>query len=544
MDMIFGTTGKTIWQELNIPQNMVKDEINKYFGIEPKIIDNQDEAIDLLLIVVTEIQNKMINLLKSESSELIILKLYKIFDDCFTFYCKEKRIRSLVEENNIYNEELINLLGNNRNIALNIISSVNLWLENCMLFQDNLDLEYSLNFSNIDKNLLIDMYIYGCSSQALSLITLSKKLSNYNLYYGLEIRPDKDVPIDPLRYHPVMYSGYLLAGNQKSLVEDIELKGASISDYGQGFKKNYHIDFIYALRIIKTFQYNYLNDGEYAVRIIPKSDFIDDVELFSSKSIKGSDFFNAFVLTKEKILSQKRESEPIVWKMGTNKYRHEIRPFLCLNNDKVIISCQALEQAKYIWCSSFLTGGIPYSNITDDFTNAVKLRINDLTKRLVENIRKVLQSNYNASFDEIDVKYDRIFGHREVDYGDYDIVFYSEEANELFLIEAKFFSDSLNSSGIITDFHKLFKDNGYYEHCRRRYDLVCQEPEKIKAFVETNNEKIAAHFLFVSSKPLEIEIQDKDGIVTFLSLNCFEQYLHGKILDEKGEKVIRPIHII
>lgn len=232
-----------------------------------------------------------------------------------------------MEENNIYNEELINLLGNNRNIALNIISSVNLWLENCMLFQDNLDLEYSLNFSNIDKNLLIDMYIYGCSSQALSLI-------------------------------------------------------------------------------------------------------------------------------------------------------------------------------------------------------------------------KVLQSNYNASFDEIDVKYDRIFGHREVDYGDYDIVFYSEEANELFLIEAKFFSDSLNSSGIITDFHKLFKDNGYYEHCRRRYDLVCQEPEKIKAFVETSNEKIAAHFLFVSSKPLEIEIQDKDGIVTFLSLNCFEQYLHGKILDEKGEKVIRPIHII
>lgn len=58
---------------------------------------------------------------------------------------------------------------------------------------------------------------------------------------------------------------------------------------------------------------------------------------------------------------------------------------------------------------------------------------------MVEILRQKLNNHYKATFDEIDVRYDRIFGVKDFDYGDFDLVFYSQENNELFLIEAKFF---------------------------------------------------------------------------------------------------------
>lgn len=42
-----------------------------------------------------------------------------------------------------------------------------------------------------------------------------------------------------------------------------------------------------------------------------------------------------------------------------------------------------------------------------------------------------------------------------------------------------------------------------YDYCRRRYDLVLAEPEKIKNFMGT--EEIFVHMLFLSSKPIEME---------------------------------------
>ena len=53
---------------------------------------------------------------------------------------------------------------------------------------------------------------------------------------------------------------------------------------------------------------------------------------------------------------------------------------------------------------------------------------------LVKMLRETLKSQYHADFDQIDVKYDAIFGHQNIDYGDYDIVFYNKDTNELFLI--------------------------------------------------------------------------------------------------------------
>ena len=156
-----------------------------------------------------------------------------------------------------------------------------------------------------------------------------------------------------------------------------------------------------------------------------------------------------------------------------------------------------------------------------------------------------MRFHYKASVDEKDVKYDRIFGSKEINYGDYDVVFYAPETKELYLIEAKFFSDSLSSSGMISDYEKLFRKDGYYDHCRARYDLVLREKEKMKAFLNVSDqEKITTHFLFVSSKPLEIEFQDNDGIVSFLCLSIFDKYIEGKLFPEFGDLPMRPVHVI
>lgn len=137
----------------------------------------------------------------------------------------------------------------------------------------------------------------------------------------------------------------------------------------------------------------------------------------------------------------------------------------------------------------------------------------------------------------------RIYGSREINYGDFDIVFYSNTVNELFLIEAKFFSDSLNCSGIISDFEKIFIEDGYYDKCRRRFDLVISEPQQMKQFILAQSD-VLVHYLFVSSKPLEIEFQDDDKVVTFLSLDIFDKYLEGKLISDEDDSVVRPIHLL
>lgn len=199
-------------------------------------------------------------------------------------------------------------------------------------------------------------------------------------------------------------------------------------------------------------------------------------------------------------------------------------------------------EAKQLWVSYFSNGGMCYTNpkTPDSLTKAMEKRNKELSDILVGRLRGILNKHYSAKIDYKDVKYDRIFGEREINYGDFDVVYFDENVKELFLIESKYFSDSLNSSGMVTDYTKMFGEEGYYDYCRRRYDLVLAEPEKLKKFIDTE-EEIAAHLLFLSSKPIEMEFQDKDRVVTFLSLGIFEKYIEGKLISGETDEVMRPV---
>ena len=534
---------RPLWKEINVSKKLVKDLYREYLGMENQDILTRKDAINFLFGITKKIQEEMTRDMRDNSSLNSIKDLYKILDEVYHFYRGQKDARSKMREAGINSGSAFDVFSQNRNMARNIIDAVNLWIENSLLFQENLEKSYDKNSFGLNQQLCVKMYIYGAASQALSLISLSRKFDSEVLFTGVKIRPNEDYAIEPIKYHPIIHFNTALTGNQNILVDDNELINADTSTVGKGFYTTYKIKFIYSLRLLSTIAEDMLQGGKCAMAVIDKKEFINKIRQYSPEPIDIDDFFELFVLNKEKIKSQIKGNDGIIWIMNTNQYRHEIRPILCLENDRMVVSWCALKQAQELWSSILLNGGMCYSNKKDDLTRAVEKRNEELSNKLVEILRQKLNNHYKATFDEIDVRYDRIFGVKDFDYGDFDLVFYSQENNELFLIEAKFFSDSLNNSGTVSDYEKLFKEHGYYEHCRGRYDLVMAEPDKIKQFVGAED-SLQAHFLFVSSKPLEIEFQDDDGVVCFPCLSIFDDYIEGRLLPETGDNPVRPTHIL
>ena len=113
--------------------------------------------------------------------------------------------------------------------------------------------------------------------------------------------------------------------------------------------------------------------------------------------IDGEACYNSFVLTKEKLETHLRKNEEIIWIIGANKYRHEIRPFIGLDDGNVLINYGALEQAKQLWVSYFSNGGMCYTNPnkTDKLRQAMEKR----NERFIQSIFW-LQS-FKKSFDLI-----------------------------------------------------------------------------------------------------------------------------------------------
>ena len=541
MFMFFQT--RPFWRCMGVSDEKFKNRFEEFFGQSEIEITERDNAIKLLLNVVSTIQERILYRLKNENSYDMLMKLYYIFDEVHSFYLKEKESRVKLSELNIDKPNVIDTFIENRDIMRNIIDACNIWIENAILYQHNVDAmaEAKDRGFSMDIDLLLDLYLYGFASQGVSLLTLSKN-TGQELFYGLKITPKRNTPAEILKYHPIIYFNTAIAGNQNILVEKPLTPDANDTSFGKGFLKTYGVEFLLFLAVIKSFQDDVLRGDDKSLTVISREYFIYLVENYTNPKVDGNAFYESFVLTKEKVKQQLRKNEDVIWVMGTNKERHELRPFIGLEDGNVLISYGATEQAKQLWVSYFSNGGMCYTNKSDHLSNAMNSRNQELSDILVDKIREMLNNVYTPKIDEKDVKYQRIFGERDINYGDFDVVYYSEQSKELFLIEAKYFSDSLNSSGLVTDYKKLFEKDGYYDHCRRRYDLVMSEPDKIKSFIGVN-EDISVHLIFLSSKPIELELQDTDKIVTFLSLGIFEKYIAGKLINEDNS-IARPIHII
>ena len=113
-----------------------------------------------------------------------------------------------------------------------------------------------------------------------------------------------------------------------------------------------------------------------------KEHFIKLCSSYTNPSVDGEACYNSFVLTKEKLETHLRKNEEIIWIIGANKYRHEIRPFIGLDDGNVLINYGALEQAKQLWVSYFSNGGMCYTNPnkTDKLRQAMEKRNEDCSE--------------------------------------------------------------------------------------------------------------------------------------------------------------------
>ena len=538
--MCFMFQTRPFWRCMRVPTSKLENRFEFFFGERNLEINDYENAKNLLMNIVTTIQNDMVNRIQNANSYDMFMKLYYIFDEVHAFYLGEKEARVKLLELNINNSSVLSTFEENRNIVRNIIDACNIWIENCILYQHDIDTMSQARdrgFS-MDIDLMIDMYLYGFASRGLSLLSLSQNVEQ-QLFYGIKVTPKENSPAELLKEHPIIFFNTALVGNQSVLSKVSLTADANDTAFGKGFVKEYGVEFLLFLAAMRGFQKDILHGDEKALTVINKDYFISLVESYTKPRINGNRFYDSFVLSQAKIKNQLRKNENIVWRVGANKERLELRPFIGLEDGNVLISYGVLEQAIQLWVSYFANGGMCYSNVTDNLSKAMNERNQELSDILVTKIQEVLNKHYTPKFDDKDVKYQRIFGEREVDYGDFDVVYYTEETKELFLIEAKYFSDSLNSSGMVTDYKKLFEKGGYYDHCRRRYDLVLSEPENVKRFIGVQDE-ISVHLIFLSSKPIELEIQDADGVVTFLSLGIFEKYIEGKLITE-DDSIVRPV---
>ena len=538
--MCFMFQTRPFWRCMRVPTSKLENRFEFFFGERNLEINDYENAKNLLMNIVTTIQNEMVNRIQNANSYDMFMNLYYIFDEVHAFYLGEKEARAKLLELNINNSSVLSTFEENRNIVRNIIDACNIWIENCILYQHDIDTMSQARdrgFS-MDIDLMIDMYLYGFASRGLSLLSLSQNVEQ-QLFYGIKVTPKENSPAELLKEHPIIFFNTALVGNQSVLSKVPLTAGANDTAFGKGFVKEYGVEFLLFLAAMKGFQKELLHGDEKALTVINKDYFISLVESYTKPRINGNRFYDSFVLSQAKIKNQLRKNENIVWRVGANKERLELRPFIGLEDGNVLISYGVLEQAIQLWVSYFANGGMCYSNVTDNLSKAMNERNQELSDILVTKIQEVLNKHYTPKFDERDVKYQRIFGEREIDYGDFDVVYYTEETKELFLIEAKYFSNSLNSSGMVTDYKKLFEKGGYYDHCRRRYNLVLSEPENVKRFIGVQDE-ISVHLIFLSSKPIELEIQDTDGVVTFLSLGIFEKYIEGKLINEDNS-IVRPV---
>lgn len=520
----------------------------KYLGNDEQKIESIGESLKYLKNVIDITSNKLLSLIRLTNTDLMLRKLFVLFDTTYSFYRKDREARENLAQNSpgftsITYEE-------NRNITLTIFNGLNVMIENCILLQHDLtECSNSQSFDElVDVDILAEIYLYALASHYYTFLNLSKKAKNYEYCSGLIISPSENIPIEGIISHPLVYSSALMAGNLdvlKPINEKEYLKNANTTEIGIGFKKEYSIEFLEVMSCFNAVKEVICNKGRETVSEINEKQFIQYL-IDCYPDIRIEQFIEYFSITKEKLSEYVSEVEPYIYKMGCNKNRLEIRPIIKLDNGAIYLSYAAVDKAMQLWFSYIINGGRPYTGIDaghgDSLIDGCSTREQELGDILVNALYEMLEKHFSTTlFKDKEVTYDRIYGDRKKDYGDFDIIYFV--GNELFLIESKFFTDSYTGNTTVGDYNKLFVNKkNYYDHCRRRYDLVENEPDAMKKFIGAT-ENLYVHYLFVSSKPLEVEFQDKDKMVTFLCAANFERYLEGKLEAEDGS-ILRPTHMI
>ena len=168
---------RSFWKIMNIPHAVISKKYKEYFG-EDKEITDRKEAISILRGITENIQNKMVFRIKNEDTYAMLFKLHYIFDEVHSLYLIEKKERLEIVKQNVDATELLDEFIKNSQIERNIIDACNIWIENCILLQHDVNIK-NVNIKKqfvMDNELIIDMFLYGLISRSISLLSLSKNV--------------------------------------------------------------------------------------------------------------------------------------------------------------------------------------------------------------------------------------------------------------------------------------------------------------------------------------------------------------------------------
>ena len=131
---------RSFWKIMNIPHAVISKKYKEYFG-EDKEITDRKEAISILRGITENIQNKMVFRIKTEDTYAMLFKLHYIFDEVHSLYLKEKKARLELVKQNVDATELLDEFIKNSQIERNIIDACNIWIENCVLLQHDVNIK-------------------------------------------------------------------------------------------------------------------------------------------------------------------------------------------------------------------------------------------------------------------------------------------------------------------------------------------------------------------------------------------------------------------
>jgi hypothetical protein len=430
---------QNLWDILEIDKKLLTKRVASYIGFKVYTTSSKEESRKLLLRIIETSKRNILKFSIDYNVDDVVWSLTLIYSLINSYYRDLRVLRENVgKELSIDDEKFYNLLFSYNVISICLMDSINLWIENLLIINNNKSKEFDATEKS-QQEFLVDIYLYYLCSYSLSLITLSSDIG-YNL---IRINANNDLPVFPIRYQSVkFFRDQLIFGNHGDL-SSIKIPDLEGTEIDKSFHRSFGLgilDFLCALAVLNEIEI----DSPFPSNIIMYDDLFDMLYQSLQAQSKVQNFINNFSVRKENLHPQIDETDDLIWKKGVNRYRLEICPLILLNDNKVIISKSHVRQSLDNWYSYIVNGGCIYSNLENDFSKCLTKFTEDLSQKLVSKISQVLRNQYPNILISINVPYNDIFQKNQISFGDYDIIGIS--GNTIFIIESKYISNSFTAS--------------------------------------------------------------------------------------------------
>lgn len=480
---------------------------NNYYFFGFNDIDNQEiihQKFKKILKVFEFFTNK---LYKKYSCEQIILFFGSI-------YSKLEEIRimnSNLKLENITDEDILREITYPCSVADLMGRKIKSMIETAII-KDNRKICF--NIRNLYyKRFIILLYYY-------SIFTFYNSRNEFSKNYENGISTFQVFPNDIDSISTVVYN-----------MNNSTNKNNSYANYDSGIHKKENKGFNNAFLIEKGISFqNYCNLMSTLINSSTEKNLVkskilkeqfDSILLDTYKDIDLKLFHKECVLTKYNIDVNERE----LYK-NSGKYRLDTVPIVDIGRDYYIIIKGFIINSENYWNNVHSIGLVPY---------ICKEKDNILVEvdKIIENISKLFEIDVLRTFESIiqnrtvftNRKTKDIFGRKNIDDNEWDIIIVDCDKHIIFDVEAKFISTSLTESRLSNDLKKFVKSKkGYIEKFEKRIRIENENLGDFTTFCKADTSYTIEHIM-VTSKIMELNIESPDRNFKIIHFDGLKNYL-------------------